>query len=305
MYTAEVTKRRKLVLALSGLVAVLIASAVIAVHSPRLQRRVWQAVTATLEESSGVRIEAGDVRLRPLPASLVLRTLTVSMEGKTLLTVEEIRADWTWRGLATRPRRIENIAVRTPVFFGDALPPTGSESDTPSEIDLWGLLEIGSLEVSGGSASGGAADVRVVLAEVSMQAQLVGRSAAAAVEAGRLVLNRLERELVFGPLTLEVEASAEGVVVQNLDIRGGAAGLSAVGRVAASPEMAGRFETEIEADLPSVAAWWDPNLVTGLAPEGRARLVGNIGLVADGRVAGRSRASWRSDVAGGLRFRNP
>ena len=285
MYTATVTRKRKLILALAAAVVISIIAAAIAIHDPGIQRRVWEAVTAAVEESSDVGIEAAHVRLRFFPARLVLREVTVSLEGETVLAVEEIRADWQWRRLAAQPRRIETVTVQGPVFFGDALPAPGAKTDTPSEIDIWGLLEIGSLRISGGRATAGVPDVRVALDDVSMQAQLIGASAAAAVEAGRMRLDRSGRELTFGPLSLNVDASADGVVVQSLEIGGDAVSLSAAGGLGVSPRMTGRFETQIEADLASVAGWWDPNLVTGLAPDGRARLVGDLELLSDGSVA--------------------
>jgi len=278
-----VTKRRKLVLAIAALVVAVIASAVVVVHNPGVQRRVWESVTAAVAESSNLQIEAGEVRLRALPARLVLRDLTVSIEGQELLAVEEIRADWIWRKLAARPHRIEKMIVRHPVFFGDALPSQGGATENPQEIDPWGLFEIGSLEVSGGSATGDVADVRIMLDEVAMRAHLGSLSARAAIEAGNLKLDREERQLELGPLSLEAEASADGVVtVHRLEITGNTASFTARGGLTTSPTMTGRFATDIQADLEAVAGWWDPNLVTGLAPAGRAHLVGDLELHADG-----------------------
>jgi outer membrane protein assembly factor BamA len=280
-----VTKRRKLVVAIAALVVALIACAVVAVHNPGVQRRVWRSVTAAIAESSNLQIEAGEVRLRALPARLVLRDLTVSIEGQKLLTVEEIRADWIWRKLAAQPHRIEKIFVRHPVFFGDALPSQGGSTENPQEIDPWGRFEIGSLEVSGGSATGDMADVRVMLDEVAMRAHLGIRSAGAAIEAGNLKLDRADRQLELGPLSLEAEASADGIVtVHKLEIMGAAASFTADGGLTTSPTMTGHFATDIQANLEAVAEWWDPNLVTGLAPAGRAHLVGDLELHADGSL---------------------
>ncbi len=279
------TKRRKLVLVIVALIAVLIASAVVVIHTSDVQRRIWDTVTASVEASSDVKIDVGEVRLRAFPARLMLRDLAVSISGKTVVTIDEMRAEWTWRGLATSPHRIERVVVRHPVFSVDALPSEERAPGARSEMDPWGRFEIGSLEVTEGSATGGVSDIRFVLAEVSMQARLGARSAAAAVRAERLELDRSGRQLGLGPLDLEADASPEGITVQRLEVAGDAAVFSAAGRLATSPGMTGRFEAEIEADLPAVAGWWDPNLVTGLAPAGRARLVGRLDLLADGSIA--------------------
>ncbi len=260
----------------AGLVAVAV------VHNPAVQRRAWQAVTDAVEEGSGFRIEAGDVRLRAFPARLVIRDMTVSAAGRTVLTVEEIRADWRWRRLADRPRRLEHVVVRGPQFFADALPPVRDDAAAAPEIDIWGAFEIGSFEVSGGRGSGSVPDIHVVLDDVAMRAEMVGGRAAAAVEAGGLVVTRSGRDLIVGPLRLDVAASADGVEVRKLEVEGEAVSLTTAGRLTQSPHMAGRFDVQVEADLPSVAEWWDPNLVTGLALEGRAVLVGAVELSADG-----------------------
>ena len=185
----------------------------------------------------------------------------------------------SWRRSRAVSRR---SSVLGPEFFGDALPSPGDSPDESPEVDFWGVIEIGSLEITGGRASAGLEDIAAVLDGVAMRAELVGGVADASIEAERLVVGRLGRDLLLGPLSLEVEASSAGVDVRSLEIKGDAARLSTTGRLTLSPGMSGRFESELEADLQEVSEWWDPNLVTGLAPQGRVRLVGFVELDGNG-----------------------
>ncbi len=79
MYTASVTKRRKLVVAVAAAIVTLMVAAVVIVHSPGVQRRIWTSVTEGIEEASGVTLEAEGVRFRAFPASVVLGRLRVVM----------------------------------------------------------------------------------------------------------------------------------------------------------------------------------------------------------------------------------
>jgi outer membrane protein assembly factor BamA len=68
-----------------------------------------------------------------------------------------------------------------------------------------------------------------------------------------------------------------------LEIASSSAGLAITGAIDFEPQTSGHFVIESRVDIQAVARWWDPNLVTGLDPQGRLALEGTAGVTqADG-----------------------
>jgi len=269
--------RRRLLLGLAAAVLAMLVGIIALLHLPAVQARVWRRVVAAVEASTGWRPAAEDVALRGFPARLVVRGLTLSVGGRTVLGVDAVEARWRWRRLLTEPRRIESLVVEGPTLDLEALP-AAEPGEPSSDLDPWRTFEIGTLRVSGAAISGGARDLDVEVAGLDLGGSLVGGRAEVAITADRVELMRLTRTLDLGRLDLEAAADRGGVAVQRLSLAGAATALDLVGELATDGGATGEFEVEIEADLPVVAEWWDPNLVSGLSPEGRLDLVGSVAI---------------------------
>ena len=273
------TRRRKWLLALGAALAVTVAAVVAVVHAPPVQEEVFRRAAEAIERETGWSLAAGDVSLRAFPARLSARDLVIQTGGRTVLAIDAIEARWRWRGLLGEPRRIESLVVEGPTLDLEALPKVEA-GDAPSELDPWRAMEIGSLRLSGGVVSGGALDLDVEVGELDLGGSLVGGRAEVAITADRVALMRLTRTLDLGRLDLEAAADRGGVAVQRLSLAGAATALDLVGELATDGGPTGAFEVEIEADVPVVAEWWDPNLVSGLSPGGRLDLVGSVAMAA-------------------------
>ncbi|HSN55252.1 MAG TPA: hypothetical protein VLT32_11285, partial [Candidatus Sulfomarinibacteraceae bacterium] len=273
------TRRRKWLLALGATMVVVCAAVVAVVHAPSVQEAVFRRAAAAIEHETGWSLTAESVSLRAFPARLSARGLVLSTGGRAVLSVDAIEARWRWRGLLAEPRRIESLVVEGPTLDLEALP-TAEAGAAPSELDPWRALEIGSLRLRGGVVSGGALDLDVEVGGLELGGSLVGGRAEVAITADRVALMRLTRALDLGRLELEAAADRGGVAVQRLSLAGAATTLDLVGELATDGGPNGAFEVEIEADVPVVAEWWDPNLVSGLSPEGRLDLVGSVAMAA-------------------------
>ncbi len=305
MYTASVTKRRKLVVAVAAAIVTLVVAAVVVVHRPGVQRRVWQSADRGRRGSQRHPDRGGGRSLSRLSGEAGPRR-AAGRHGGTDSPHRggnpgrlEVARGW-------RPNRAESRRSWSSARSFSATrcrAPLNLRTQGP-EVDFWGVVEIGSLEITGGRASAGLEDIAAVLDGVAMRAELVGGVADASIEAERLIVSRLGRDLLLGPLSLEVEASSAGVDIRSLEIGGDAASLSTAGRLTLSPGMAGRFEARSRPTCRRSAEWWDPNLVTGLAPEGRVRLVGDRRTGWRAASHRRARPSRGPPGSCGLRFRH-
>ncbi len=269
------TRRRKWLLALGAALAAAFAAVVAVVHAPPVQEAVFRRAAEAIERETGWSLAAEGVSLRAFPARLSARDLVLQTGGRTVLAADAIEARWSWRGLLAEPRRIESLVVEGPTLDLEALPALEA-GETPTELDPWRTFEIGTLRVSGAAISGGALDLDVEVEGLDLGGSLVGGRAEVAIAADRVALMRLTRTLDLGRLDLEAAADRGGVTVQLLSLVGAATALELVGALTTEGGPTGAFEVEIEADVPVVADWWDPNLVSGLSPEGRLDLFGSV-----------------------------
>jgi len=263
-------------------VAILIAlvvAVVVTVHLPGVQRAVWRRVAASIEESTGWKIEVDGVTLRALPARLVASDVAVSIEGRTIAALARLQARWRWWSLLGEPRRVESLLLDGLTIDLGGLPEASSDDAggmDPAEI--LGGFEIGDLRVSGGRAIDTSFGVEGVFEGVSVEARLEEGIASLELSVAEVAVVRSSRNLDLGELLLRATADREGLQLSEFELGGSSAVVRVAGNLALDPETEGHFDVECEADLAAITGWWDPNLLTGLEPDGRLQMEGFVGL---------------------------
>ena len=269
-------RNRKLVIVAAVFIA-LVAVLAVVIHLPGVQRKIWNRLAASFEESSGWQISADEFNLRALPARLRASGITVAFGGRTVASLDSLEARWGWLGLTKTPHRLDVLVLDGVDFDSSALPERPAE-DSESGTSVWELFEIGELRVVGVGGAGSISGIEVVVDGLNIDGRLVSGSATARVSAMKLSLARDGRLLDLGTVDLEGHGSGDGLRVERLALGSAVAGLSLAGEVGFSPATNGRFDVRAEFDTEAVAHWWDPNLVTGLEPSGRLELEGQVAM---------------------------
>jgi len=279
-----VTRRRWIILAVAVFVVVLVAGVVL-VHAPVVQTPVFQRVTATIEEDTGVAVEFDAAGLRLWPARLVAEQVTVAIGGVEVATIDRLEARWSWRGLMSAPRRIDILevdGVHLDLTEVPELPDRPADEDGAA-TDPWRAVEIGHFEVRGDGGIGAFLDITTAMDGLAVQAALEDGTARFGVDASSLVLRRADRGLDLGAASIRASASDAGVLVERLSLAGGDVELTADGELdtgAGSGRTAFRAAAEVDRAL----GWWDPNLASGLGPSGRLELEGSASLGPGGEL---------------------
>ncbi len=258
-------------------------------------------VTAAIEEQTGWRIEIDEPRLGLWPARLVATGVRVFAGERQVASVDRIEASWRWTVVADAPHRLNSVELTgVALDLRDLeLPPAAETPPDAAPVDPWRVVEGVELRLAGGRVDGRAMDVAGTLVGVRIAASLVDGRARADVEADRLELERQDRVLALGPLELAASASADGVVVE----RSGSRARSwdrghRRDQVRRGAERT-RSTSTGRAELAAVLEWWDPNVATGLSPEGVVDFDGGAALDADGSLTANRGAPRRPDPGRG------
>ena len=264
------TRRRRILLIALASLALLVGAAWMILHSRPVQREVADRVAAAIREQTGWSVEIGELRVRVWPARLVATGVVASTDTNRVATVDCLEASWRWSDVMAAPHRLGSVELTgvTLDLRDLELPEAPEPSPDAAPNDPWRTVELNRLKLSGGHVDGRVHDVEATLDGVRVTASLVDARASAAVEADRLVLMRQDRALDMGPVTLRGTASEAGVIVEELAIEGRDIEVETTGTIDLDGGVHGRFEFVTHADLPTVAGWWDPNLVTGLDADG-------------------------------------
>jgi translocation and assembly module TamA len=301
---------RRRALILTAAVAAMCAVVMIVVHLPVVQRGVWDRVAAGIEES-GWRIYAEDLAVRAFPGRLRARGVTVTGTNGTVAKLDRLEARWRWLAVLRPPHRLETVIVEGLHIDVDALPDASSDSEEPS-TPSWDLVEIGELQILGAGGEGSIPEAIISVDGLNVAGRLESGMATARLSAESLSLIREGRKLDAGSVDIEARVSQQGLRLDRFVIGSADASVSLAGEVGFSPAITGQVNAEVEFDLPALARWWDPNLVSGLEPEGRVMLEGRVILSdANGvelafshhgepiRIAGYELAELELDVEGG------
>jgi hypothetical protein len=258
-----------------GAVALLLLVLVIVVHLPPVQRRAFDRASRTLFEATGWQLEAEKLSLRAWPARLRARGVRVGKDGVPVATVDQVSVRWSWLGVLRETPHLSRLEVQGVTADLRHLPAAdGSEwfPGTPGRDPLQ-ALEIGSFELRQGNAAAEAADILFESQGLRASASLIDGTARIEVAVERVILTRLERELVLGPVLLAARGGAAGVEIEQCSVSGEVVEVAASGVL--SIDSGTRLELELAADLDTAAGWWDPNVASGLRPSGRLRLIGS------------------------------
>ena len=277
------SRRRKLLIAAAGLVA-LIGAAIALVHTSAVQRRLIGAVVAAIEETSGIQVEIENPRFRLWPARFVAEGVVVSVDEQSIAAIERVEARWRWAGITASPRRIEAIFIEG-VDLDLRDPPPMPTTDAGTEdglIDPWRAVEIGQVRITDGRGAAAFADLAGAIEGVRVEGAMVDGRAMASVETGHCVLERFDRRLDFDEASVKIAASSSGVVVDGLEIGGDVFAVRGSGEFGLAGDAPSSADFSVRADVARALAWWDPNLVTGLDPAGILDLDAHLALIPDG-----------------------
>lgn len=277
------SRRRRILLIIVASVVLLVSVAWIALHSRALQRVAMDRATAAIETQTGFRVEIEDPRFRLWPARFVAEGVVVSVGDQPLATVERVEARWGWLGIASSPRRIEAIAIDgIAVDLRDPPPlPTVETGSDEAAVDPWRVVEIGRFTITDGGGAAAVADLLGEIEGVRVEAGMIDGSASVSLQAAGGAVERFERRWRFAGVSLRLTADSDGVVVQDLEIEGDDFSLRAEAEMSLDEGGPMRAAFRIRTDLERVLGFWDPNLVSGLAPAGVLDIEAEVGLTAE------------------------
>ena len=276
------TPRRKLTL-IVGIATAGAVCGLLLLHSSVVQRPLIKAISDSIEAGTGWVVEIENPRLRLWPARFVAEGVTVSTGGQVIGSIERLEARWSWIAVMGSPRRIDDVSIqgleidlRQPLQTPAA---TAAADEVP--LDPWRVLEIGRLQVTDGRGAARVLDILGQIDDLRTEVTLVDGIVDVNLTAQRLKLDRLDRRLELGPVVLRARASAEGVMVDDLELGQGDLALRGHGKFSPADGGSGSASFRIRSELEGALAWWDPNLVSGLDPSdlppssARHRLGGN------------------------------
>jgi outer membrane protein assembly factor BamA len=273
MYTRTVKAGRRTLFRVGIAIIALTVLVVVFVHLPAVQRSVWNRLASSIEESTGWQVTAEGFALRALPARLRMSGVSASYGGRTAIRLQHLEARWSWFSALTTPHRLKRVTVDHVRVDPDAFPRRSGPADA-SGPPLWELFEIGELRVRGLGGGGSISDIEVVVEGLNIDGKLVSGVGTARISVRRVSLDRDGRVLDFGKIDVEGRAADDVLRIERFESDSGSADLSITGAVDFAPETSGSFIIKSEVDIRAIAHWWDPNLVTGLEPEGVLALEG-------------------------------
>ena len=270
------TRRRRILLFVAVSAVLFVVTAWAVLHSGPVQSEMADRITTAIEEKTGWRVEIDETRLRLWPARLVVIGVVASASDRPAVTFERLEATWRWREVVVAPHRLRSVELAgLSLDLRDFELPYALESPPDADpVDPWRVVEVDRFQVVDSRLVGRAMDVSATLEGLRFAGSLSDARAAAELDAGRLLLRRQERELALGPLNLEVTASPAGVMIERLDIAGDSLAVVLGAEIGLDPAITGRASFESKAVVASVLGWWDPNLASGLSPEGVLELDG-------------------------------
>ncbi len=280
------SRRRRIVLFVALSVVLLVGATWLGLHSRGFQRIATDRLTAAIEAQTGWRIEIDEPHLRLWPARLVATGVRVFAGDRQVVSVDRIEASWGWAAVTNAPHRLSSVELTgVALDLHDLELPQTAEALPDSEpLDPWRVVEVQRLRLVGGLAEGRAMDMAGTVAGVRIAASLVGGRASAEIEAQRLDIERQDRHLSLGTIDIEASASADGVVVERFNIGGPEVGIEATGEIGFDPGPNGHVDFTGRAELAAVLEWWDPNIASGLSPEGVLDFDGGAALDEDGNL---------------------
>jgi len=240
----------------------------------------------SIDETTGWRIEIEDPRARLWPARVLADGITISTGERPIVTIEHLEARWSWAAVIGVPIRVESVAIRGLAFdLSEPIElPTTSPAEDEEAVDPWRVVEIGRLQVTDGRGAAMVLDILGQIEELRTDVTLIDGIAGVNLTAQRLQLNRSDRRLEIGPLVLRAHGSAEGVIVDELDLGQGDLALRGQGEFSLADGGSGNASFRIQSELESALTWWDPNLVSGLDPSGVLDLEASVGFSLDGEL---------------------
>jgi translocation and assembly module TamA len=258
------------------MVAVMAVALAVALHLPPVQRQVWDGAREAVEEATGLEVESDGFELRYLPARVSMRGVRITADGRMLARADRVRASWRWRSIVGSPRRLESIEIDGLALDLDAVPeapPDEGGAQDPGE--MLQAFEIARLRIRGASVDGSLPVAEVEVDGVQVTASLEDGRAGLELQAKRAGLTRDGRDLALGAVRVEASGGADGVRVDRFELAGGDLALRVAGGLETAPLQI-RAEVEGAAELSDLAAWWDPNLASGLSPQGVAEIGGEL-----------------------------
>ena len=142
-------RRRKLLIALGGLIAFLLLIVVL-LHTRAVQQPLARVITDSIESEMGWRVQVEDPRLRLWPARFSSGVITVSAGSRQVASIERLEARWSWAAVLRSPRRIEELQIEgLEIDLREPLRLPSSENagdDVP--VDPWRVFEVGRVRIT-------------------------------------------------------------------------------------------------------------------------------------------------------------
>lgn len=272
-----------------GTAAVVIPSValILVVHLPAVQRRAFDRGVAALARSTGLHLSAADVGLRLWPARFEATDLELRQADRRIASLGSVRVAWRWTALLGSPARVDSLEVSG--FEVDVRePPDLPEPSTRPDagvVDPWRVVEVGRLEIEGGTMLAAAGGIVVEARGVKLAGALEDGQALLRLDALEIEAEREARRLKVGPLELQARGSATGIDVERCRLGGEAAKLEVTGNlIPGETGLAARGDFLLAAETAPLVHWWDPDLASLLAPRGRVRFEGAASMEPDGAL---------------------
>jgi outer membrane protein assembly factor BamA len=264
----------------------LLALGLAVVHSNAFQQRLIRALVDSIDETTGWLIEIEDPRARLWPARFIADGITISTRERPILTIEHLEAHWSWAAVLGTPIRVDDVAIHGLAFdLSEPIElPTTEPAEDGAAVDPWRVVEIGRLQVTDGRGAARVLDILGQIDGLRTEVTLADGIAGVDLSAERLQLDRSDRRLELGPVVLRAHGSAEGVVVDDLELGEGDLALRGRGEFSPAGGGSGSASFRVRSELEDALAWWDPNLVSGLDPAGVLDLEATVGFSLDGEV---------------------
>ncbi len=274
--------RRKLLIAVAAL-TILVIGALALIHTRAVQRQIISTVVDSIEEQTGWRLEIEEPMFRLWPARFIAEGVVVSVGGQPVATVERVEARWGWLGISSSPRRIEAIAIDgIAVDLRDPPPlPTVETGSDEAAVDPWRVVEIGRFTITDGGGAAAVADLLGEIEGVRVEAGMIDGSASVSLQAAGGAVERFERQWRFAGVSLRLTADEDGIVIDELEIEGDDLSLRAEAEMSLDEGGPVRAAFRLRTDLERALGFWDPNLVSGLAPAGVLDIEAEVGLTAE------------------------
>ncbi|MEN8165424.1 MAG: hypothetical protein ABFS37_14950, partial [Acidobacteriota bacterium] len=289
---------KRTILLVLGIMAALVVAGIVALHLSSFQRGVADRVTAAIQAKTCLSVEFRSFGYRLWPAALEARGITVSDPSGRTLTIEAIDASWAWSQLIRDTPRLHRLSIEGLDADAFEMPMPCSADDGTPVPDPWSAVAVDELAISRAGVSGQSADLEFSWTGIEAQAALVDQKLGIRMKAESLHLDRNERNLVVGPLELELQGSPEDLQLKSLKITDGPITCEATGSADGNGREA-TAQVSGTVGLEEILHWWDPSITALVNPKGPLGVVADIGWNTDSGLQGEARLDGRPiDLAG-------